>query len=307
MLRWCTFFAVFVALLASSNFARACATCAAGDPSLSASGSEKPFESRKRISLDLRATKSSANDIDVSEQRLELRADFALSQAFLISAALPTIRRAIQDRDRRESVPRADGATSRELTLGDAELRASSIAYDSGISRVRRMVLIFGGSKFPTAPLQTDAHGAVLPVALQPGCGSIVPILGASFVASASPLTFTASTSFYLPFSVRDGPHAGDSWRTSFTLQFQPAKSKIATRFGASTRLDQAGLLSNNGDDAIVDPNSGGLVVYGSGEIIVTPAPDLVLGIGFFSPAFQFLRGNERETTIATMTASYDF
>jgi hypothetical protein len=298
MLRWCFFFAVFLALLSSSNLALACATCSAGDPSLSASGSEKPFESRKRISLDLRATKSSANDIDVSEQRLELRADFALSQSFLISAALPTIHRSIENRD---------GAISRELTLGDAELRASAIAYDSGISRLRRMVLVFGGSKFPTAPLQTDAHGVVLPVALQPGCGSIVPILGAALVASASPLTFTASTSFYLPFSVHDGPHAGDSWRTSFTLQFQPAKSKVATRFGVSSRLDQAGLLSNDGDGAIVDPNSGGLVVYGSGEIIVSPANDLVLGVGFFAPAIQLLRGNERESTIAMATASYDF
>jgi hypothetical protein len=295
MLRWSLFCAVFVAFVTSSNMATACATCAAGDPSLSASGSEKPFESRKRISVDLRATTSSANDIEVSERRLELRADFALSQTFMITAALPFIHRSIQN---------GDGVTSRELTLGDAELRASSIAYDSGISPVRRMVLVFGGSKFPTAPLQTDAHGMALPVALQPGCGSIVPILGASFVASASPLTFTASTSFYFPFSVRDGPHAGDSWRTSFTLQFQPAKSKIATRFGVSTRLDQAGTL---GDQATVDPNSGGLVVYGSGEIIVSPASDAVFGLGFFSPAIQLLRGNERETTIEMATLSYDF
>jgi hypothetical protein len=212
----------------------------------------------------------------------------------LVSAALPTIRRTIEDRD---------GQTSRELTLGDAELRASSIVYDTGISGVRRMVLVFGGSKFPTAPLQTDAHGVVLPVALQPGCGSIVPILGASFVALKSPLTFVASTSFFLPFSVRDGPHAGDSWRTSMTLQFQPPKSKVATRFGISTRLDQAGAL----EDQTVDPNSGGLVVYASGEILVSPATDLVLGVGFFAPALQVLHGNERESTIAMATASYDF
>jgi hypothetical protein len=298
MLRWCLFLCWFVSLLVVSNSAHACATCSAGDPTLSASGSEKPFESRKRISLDLRATKTSANDIDVYEQRLELRADFALSQSLLLTAALPTIHRSIEDHD---------GPTSHELTLGDAELRGSSIAYDSGISRVRRIVLVYGGLRFPTAPLQTDARGSVLPVALQPGCGSIGPTLGASFVASASPLTFTASTSFYLPFSVRDGPHAGDSWRTAITLQFQPAKSKVGTRFGVSSRLDQAGLLSNTGDDAIVDPNSGGLVVYGSGEIIASPATDLVLGIGFFAPAIQLLRGNERETTIAMATASYDF
>ncbi|MEO7109920.1 MAG: hypothetical protein ABI183_05740 [Polyangiaceae bacterium] len=295
MLRWCLVFACFVSLLSSSNFAFACATCSAGDPTLTASGSEKPFASRKRISLNLRATKISANDVDISEQRLELRTDFALSQTLMLTAALPSIHRSIASRN---------GAVSRELTLGDAELRASSIAYDTGISAVRRMVLVFGGLKFPTAPLQTDAHGAALPVALQPGCGSIAPTLGASFVASSSPITLTASTSFYLPFSVRDGPHAGDSWRTSFTLQFQPAKSKIATRFGASTRLDEAGTL---GDQATIDPNSGGLVVYGSGEIIVSPATDLVFGVGFFSPAVQLLRGNQRESTIAMATASYDF
>lgn len=275
--------------------ASACASCAAGDPAITASGSERPFESRKRISLDLRATHARAADVDVSEERLELRADFAVTPSILMTAALPLLARSIRNRD---------GASSREIRLGDAELRASSIVADTGFSSVRRMLLVFGGSKFPTAPLQTDARGAPLPVALQPGCGSLVPILGASFVLTSSPLTFVASTSIYLPFSAREGPHAGDSWRTSLTLQYQPARSTIGTRFGISSRVDQPGTIA---DGESVDPNSGGLVGYASGEVLMTPVTDVVLSTGFFAPAIQVLRGSERESTIALVTASYDF
>jgi hypothetical protein len=292
-MRFWAFFALVFALLGSKT-ASACATCAAGDPTMNASGSEKPFASRRRVSLDARATSARAADVQIWEQRLELRADIAVSSTVLVGASLPAIHRTIENQD---------GASSRELTLGDAEARASSTIYDSGIARWRRSVLVFGGSKFPTAPLQTDAHGTPLPVALQPGCGSLVPELGASFVATHAPLTFVASTLFYLPFSVRDGPHAGDSWRTSLTLQVQPAHSKIATRFGVTARLDQAG-LSNEQD---TDPNSGGFVGTVSGEILLMPLEDVVAGVGFFAPALQALRGSQHEGAIGLMTFSYDF
>ena len=292
-MRFWAVFVLFLTLLASKS-ASACATCAAGDPTMNASGSEKPFESRKRISLDARATTARASDVTIWEQRLELRADVALSSSLLVSAALPFIHRTIET---------TDGDTARELTLGDAELRAASTIYDSGIASWRRSVLIFGGSKFPTAPLQTDARGTPLPVALQPGCGSIVPELGASFIASHRALTFVASTLFFLPFSVRDGPHAGDSWRTSMTLQVQPARSKIATRFGVGTRIDQAGLT----DEKDTDPNSGGFVGTVSGEILAMPTDDAVIGAGFFAPALQALRGSQHEGAIGLVTLSYDF
>ncbi|MGH7281400.1 MAG: hypothetical protein ACRELY_07760 [Polyangiaceae bacterium] len=280
--------------LLASKSASACATCAAGDPTLTASGSEKPFESRKRLSLDTRATTARAADVQVWEERLELRADVAPTSTVLITAALPTIHRSIET---------LSGARSNEVTLGDAEIRASAVLVDSGISNVRRTISIFGGVKLPTAPIQTDARGRQLPVVLQPGCGSIGPSLGASFVASHAPLTFVASTLFYVPFQVRDGPHSGDSWRTSLTLQMQPAHSKIATRFGASTRLDQAGLQENQE----TDPNSGGLVVYVSGEVLVSPTEDFVVGAGFYAPAIQALQGSEHESTIASLSLSYDF
>ena len=261
---------------------------------MNASGSEKPFEGRKRISLDARATMARAADVQVWEERLELRADVAVTSSLLVTAALPFIHRTIQT---------FDGDTSRELTLGDAELRAATTIFDTGIAPWRESVLVFGGSKFPSAPLQTDARGRPLPGVLQPGCGAIDPELGASFIVSRAPLTFVASALFFLPFAVRDGPHTGDSWRTSMTLQIQPPRSKIATRVGFTTRLDQAGLT--NGEDA--DPDSGGFVGTVSGEILAMPADDVVLGAGFFAPTLQALRGSQHEGAIALVTLSYDF
>ncbi len=293
MLRW-----LAIVLFAAAFFwpihAHACATCSAGDPTLDASGSEKPFAARKRLALDARATTAHAADVTIAEERLELRTDLALSPMLLVSAALPALHR---------SITTFDGAHSNEVVLGDAELRATAVVADTGIANVRRSILVFGGSKLPTSPLQTDAKGRDLPVALQPGCGSIDPMLGASIVLSHAPFTFVASTLFYLPFSVRAGPHAGDSWRTSFTLQVQLPGSVVATRFGISTRLDQAGLLT----DREIDPDSGGFVTYVSGEVLVSPVRDLVLGLGMFAPAVQALRGSQHEGGIALATAAVDF
>ena len=293
MLRWLVVLAFSVALFLPKT-ARACATCAAGDPTLDASGSEKAFEARKRIALDARATKARAADVAIAEERLELRADLATSSSFLVSASLPAIHR---------SITTFDGARSNELVLGDAELRASATIADTGITNVRRKVLVFGGSKFPTAPLQTDAKGRDLPVALQPGCGAIDPMLGAALVLTHAPFTLVGSTLFYLPFSVREGPHAGDSWRSSLTLQIQPPRSIVATRFGVSTRLDQAGLRS----EGVVDPDSGGFVASISGEVLVSPVRDLVLGAGVFAPAVQMLRGDQHEGAIALASVALDF
>jgi hypothetical protein len=168
---------------------------------------------------------------------------------------------------------------------------------------VRRRFVLFVGTKVPTAPLERDASGALLPSVLQPGCSSIVPLLGVTYVASRAPWSWSASGTLLLPFVVRDAaPHAGDSLRASLVGQWQPLPW-LGARGGLQARLDGGGLLA----DGQPDPSSGGFVGYVSADALFGPTTDLVLSLGGMMPVVQAWRGEHHEGPIVAAGAAYDF
>ena len=192
--------------------------------------------------------------------------------------------------------------TTDYATLGDVELRATLLAYESRGSFGRRRFGLIGALKFPTAPIENDSAGVPLSSVLQPGCGSIGPTLGAYYFASRAAWSVYASASLFLPFQVREGPHAGDSARASFHVQFQP-QSKFAGRVGVFARLDASGNLTPTTDD----PNSGGFIGYVTSELAFSPTDDLVITVGAFLPVVEALRGAHHESAIGALTIAYDF
>jgi hypothetical protein len=177
------------------------------------------------------------------------------------------------------------------------------VTWEDEYARVRSRFSLFAGTKLPTAPLQADATGALLPSVLQPGCSSIVPLLGAAYAMSRAPWSWMATGTVLLPFVVRqDAPHAGDSLRASVMGQWQPSRW-LGARAGVHGRLDGGGLLAH-GDP---DPSSGGFVGYVSAEALVSPASDLVLSLGGLVPVVQAWRGEHREGPILAASAAYDF
>ncbi len=283
---------VVLSLVAASRDARACAVCATSDPTLTATGEEQPYRGRLRLDLDARQGSVTSGDVSLDDRRAEIAVLWAPIRALEVSFAAPYLFRHVE----------TAGGTSDHATMGDVELRARYLAYESrGSFGLRRFGLI-GAVKAPTAPLEYDARGVLLASTLQPGCGSIAPTLGAYFTQSRSQWSAYVSGSLFLPFSVRDGPHASDSGRLSAHVQFQPT-ANFAGRLGVFGRLDASGQLAQNADD----PNSGGFIGYVTSEVVVSPISDVVVTAGVFFPVIEALRGAHHESAIVALTLAHDF
>src|SRR6202042_2123642 len=113
-------------------------------------------------------------------------------------------------------------------------------------------------------------HGVALPAVLQPGMGAVSPFVGAFYGFTRGPWSFYASAVVLLPFAVRAGPHASDSFKTAASVQRQIGRL-FASRLGVDTRLD--GTCEAYGKP---DPNSGGFVAYLSPELVLSPVTDLI-------------------------------
>ncbi len=297
-----------VLLFASPKASHACAVCGAADKTLPAKGEEVAFAGRARVTLDGRAAGFAARytELRVTEMRLEPGVAFALSEDVLLSADVPVLRRTL-DRGRvwepgagSQGDRAASGPREEHVVLGDASARVSYLATRSRVTRLS----LFGGLKAPTAPLERDpSTGAFIPTDLQPGCGAIVPSIGATYTWTISPLISTwASASFLMPVSVRSGPHPGDSLRGSITMQLQPAQV-FAARASVHARLDQSGSI----DGGMSDGQSGGGALFVAPELVASPVGDLVISAGASFPALQSTRGHRVTTPIALVGIGYDF
>ena len=278
--------------------ARACAVCATADPTLTVAGEEQPFRGRLRLDADVRQGSVSAGDVSLDDRRVEVAVLWAPIRALEVEFAVPYLFRHVVDEQTASTLERdAD-----EATLGDVELRAQYLAYEARGGFGRRRFGLIGGLKLPTAPLGYDARGVLLASTLQPGCGSIAPSLGAYYATSRGPWSTYASGSLFLPFSIRDGPHASDSARLVLHVQYQP-HPRVAGRLGAFVRVDASGQLAPGVDD----PNSGGLIGYLTSAIVLSPISDLVVTAGVFLPVIEAFRGTHHESAIVALTLAHDF
>lgn len=273
--------------------ASACAVCGAADKTLPVRGEEIAFAGRVRATLDGRAAGFAARHVPlrIVEMRLVPGAAVAINEEVLLAADVPVLRRTLETE--RDTGPVA----SDRVVVGDAEARASYLAWRSPTRRLS----FFGGAKAPTAPLERDATGTPVPTDLQPGCGSIVPMVGATYTITGSLLSMWASSSLLLPVSVRSGPHPGDSLRASVTAQIQPHKS-FAMRTALNGRLDAAGDIGGQ-----VDPRSGGASIFVAPELVTSPIEDLVVSVGAAFPLVQETRGHRVTAPIALVGIGWDF
>ncbi len=291
--------ATLAAIVLGAPAGQACAVCAAGDPTLYAMGSEGSFAGRVRGAVSLRigdawVGEPGVDAITVAERRLDLSVVWAPIKDISFSADMPLIDRTI----RQDHV----GSTS-AFSAGDLELRARDTVFTSRDGGFRQVLAFHGGIKLPTAPLEHDPSGVLLPPDLQPGCSSFAPILGAGYLVSKGMISFDAAASFYLDIGFRtDAPHAGDSLRTQTTIQVQP-KTWIAGRFGLDTKFEEPGTLPGS----IVDKNSGGVAGYVTSELTLVPRTDWAITIGGYFPVLQAYRGQHGEGPVASLSLVIDF
>lgn len=273
--------------------------CGAADRTIPATGNEIAYAGRLRATVDGRASAfaGTATDVRMTELRVVPGAAVALTEAVMLAAEVPILQRTLQARTTAALAP----VTTSAVRLGDPELRASFLAYRSGPSTPSRRLVVFGGAKAPVAPIERDGLGRLVPTDLQPGCGSIVPEIGATFTWSGSLVSFWTSAMLLMPVAVREGPHPGDSLRASATVQLQ-ASSWFAARAGVHGRLDAAGDV-----DGQIDTRAGGGSVYVAPEIALRPSEGLVVSVGASFPVAQGTRGHRATWPVALVGAAYDF
>lgn len=297
----------------------ACAVCGAAETTLPSNGTEIPFEGRKRATLELRAasfqtTQATNHALRVVELRVQPGLAMAVGPATILSGEVPLLARSLSlDARATGAAPASSSsgaplppreaatASSRASMLGDVELRASHTAWKSAPANVTRRLTVSAGLKLPTAPLERDPAGALVHPDLQPGCGSLVPLLSLSHAWTSSLWSAWTGASILFPIAVRAGSHAGDSLRGSFTMQLQPSRI-LATRLGVHGRLDGTGEL-----DGEVVRRSGGASVHVAPEIVVSPTADVVVSAGASFPLVQEMRGYRATAPVLLASVGVDF
>jgi hypothetical protein len=282
----------------------ACAVCGASERALPANGSEVAFEDRKRATLDLRAAAfrtTTGPEVDVAELRAEPGAEAAVTDRLMLGGSSPVLYRTTNTdvlfAERRGAGAIGPSPVTREAMLGDVELRATYTAFRA----IGRHLSLDGGVKLPTAPVERDAAGRLLAPDLQPGCSSVVPFVGATYLWSGSLASAWTSVSLLMPYSVRSAAHAGDSARASATLQLQPTRV-LATRLGVFARYDSTAELEG---EAV--PRSGGGSVHVAPEIVLSPAEDLVVSFGAAFPLVQGMRAYRSTSPVLLASVGLDF
>src|SRR5690606_34952332 len=110
------------------------------------------------------------------------------------------------------------------------------------------------------------ATGAPVPLEVQPGTGSLDLLLGPSLSAFHGDFSAYASVQGALPIVTRAPLEPGRSLRGSVALQHQ-SWTALAFRAAMDGRWDQPSREA--GERA---PNSGGLVLFAGGDVLVSPA-----------------------------------
>jgi hypothetical protein len=319
-------------LAVTPRFARACAECGCGDPTLTVLGSEKPLRYRMRAgaiaTLQGQSSGVAADSLEISEQRLDLSVAWAPLERLFVVATVPFIRRDISSTQVGQR--HVDG-------VGDFELRAKAFVWEDRSFSPRHLVALTGGVRFPLAPWARDAAGTPVTPEEQIGNGAISPILGASYAFFHFPWSAYASVEATAPVVHQDWYHPAPSLRATVAAQRHVARF-LAFRLGVDARFDghadeptettqaASALIDRTifahpghetgepapGDEAAQvhahdDEHAGGTAVFASGGILVTPLADLVAFAQLQLPVLERLHDGQRNGPVISTGLVYDF
>jgi hypothetical protein len=258
---------------------------------------EQPFAGRLRASLELRYRSDRIGEPDLDEYRIrELRAEASLAWApherwFLVALA-PFVSRSVMD----------SSLAEHELTsAGDVEVRAKGFFYKDRTLAPRLLLAGIAGLKFPTAPWRRDQDGERLPFEAQPGTGSWDVLLGLSAATFRGDWSGYASAHAAMPFATREPFEPGATLRATLAVQYQLAPW-IALRPALDARADA--ITRESGRE---EPNSGGFIAFGGGDVLVSPFTDWTLTAGVRAPFWNALRGEHHEGLVGSAGIAADW
>jgi hypothetical protein len=285
-----------VTLLLLSPPARACASCACGDPTLTSMGTEQPFSGRMRVAAVTRAWGQTVGEealdaVTLRELRVDVSAAYAPLPWLMLSATLPLQARTLRD-----------VSLTREQAVGpgDLEVSAKLFVFRDRAFSPDHLLAVLVGSELPTSPTLRDEQGAPLSIDAQLGTGSVDPFVGLAYTAFRGSWSFVASATGTLPTQGRLGFRAGASLRSTLATQFQPSTS-WALRLAADTRLEAASTTFG-----VRDTDGSGFIGYLSPELLISPSTDFILQLGVRVPVLNLLSGRVQQTPILQAAVAFD-
>jgi hypothetical protein len=247
--------------LAAPRSASACATCGAGDPTLTQVGVELPYRGRVRVSLvgqrSSYVERQGAARLAAVDHRLV--AGLAVSPAAFLTVSLfaPLVHR---------NVEYATLARDETFGIGDLDLRARFVVFRDRVVTPSHLLSLQAGLTIPTFTPLSDDRGVLLPLDAQPGTGSFTPLAGLSYSFFAEPWSMHARATIEVPTEGLGGWRAGPSVRTTLIGQWQ-GLAPFALGLAADTRIDTRG-GAEHGE---------GYVVFVSPSVSVSPVDDLLV------------------------------
>lgn len=268
--------AIAAAWLAWSGEARACTNCSCGVPTLTASGSEVPFEGRLRFSSAVRGwgENGGTEGIDaqqVRELRMDLGASYAVLSWLVLSATLP-----VQARQLRT----ASLARESSVGLGDVSLGARAVVWKDRSFAPSFLVSALLGASIPTGPLQRTPDGTPLSLDAQLGMGGVEPGGGLSLSHFRGAYSFFAWAYGTAPWRGFLGYQPGASLRGAVAVQYQPSP-RWAIRGGPEILAQKAGDLSGLPDD------HQGTIFFAGADGLFAVTPEVLVQLGVRLPVFR--------------------
>ncbi len=269
--------------LALPREARACGPCGAGDPTLTAMGTEQPFPGRLRGSFDALHRRDGFGDrmtrIDLRETVLGAGLSYAFSHRAALAFRLPAVYR---------DVTWPNLGRDARWGLGDAEVRARFVLYRDRTLGPRTLVRLMTGATLPTSRLNDIGRAA--PVAeLRAGGGVLRPTLGLSLARFRGLWSVFAAASATPAFGRYADVAPGHAGRALTRVQVQP-HHRFALRGGAELRLE-----TPTKEYGATDPNTGGALASLTLDAVAGLTPDLLLSAGIVLPIWNGLRGDHHE------------
>lgn len=295
-MRWGLSLLVASAVTAHPRSATACGTCGCGDPTLTALGTEKPFEGRVRASVEFRFRseeigRAQVDRISMQEGRADAHVAWAPHERVFLLLTTPFVRR---------TVAYVNEAESSIVGLGDIDLRFKGFVAQDTPAFPTHLFAVTAGLKVPTAPRQKASDGASLPMEIQIGTGSWDPLLGVSYAFFPRPWSLYASAQGSTPLRDTSTFRASPSLRATLSAQRQ-FSLHFAARLGMDMRVD--GKSFEGGEP---ERDSGGFIGFVSPELLIGPTSDLLLVLSVRIPVVQVLSGYHHERSIWGASVSYD-
>lgn len=289
--------AALLGSVATAADAQACAVCGCGDATLTTMGGEAPYRGRMRAAIELRYREDAIGTpgrdrIDLTEGRLDASFSWAVHERLVLGATLPTLLRDV------EYVNLAHETT---IGLGDAEIRGKFVAFKDRAFGARHILYSTLGLKLPTGPEVEDETGQSVPMELQPGTGSLDPLVGLSYATFQGDWSGYGSAHAFFATPGWDGNRASSSLRVSASVQRQLVKA-FALRLGVDTRVDARAT-----EDGRPEEDSGGFIGFLSPEALLSPGMDVTVIGSARIPVLNALEGDHDESVILSVAVAVDF